>query len=487
MLGGIQKGVVLLMVLGLCLLGGCANRPAEQPPNVVFILADDLGWTDVGCFGSSFYKTPHLDRLAGQGMKFTNAYAACPVCSPTRSSIMTGKYPARLNQTDWIPGRSNRPDQQLLQVEDVNHLRLEEKTVAEMLQKAGYATAQMGKWHMGGGAHLPGGQGFDVNVAGNRHGSPPSYFHPYKRGDYQLEQLAATGQPGEYLTDRLGEEAASFIGQHQEEPFFLYLSHYAVHIPLEAKEAMEGRYAARAESLEVADSLVFGREGDRRLRKVQSHPTYAAMVESFDQSVGAVMKALKQHGVAENTVVIVFSDNGGLSTAEGHPTANQPLRGGKGWMYEGGIREPMIVRWPAAVKPGTVAETPISSIDFLPTIREIAGLSPQPEQPVDGVSLVPLFKQKKSLKKRTLYWHYPHYSNQGGTPTGAIRQGDFKLIEFYEDQHVELYNLTKDLGEQHNLAGKMPEKTKRMRTDLHRWLKAVDAQMPAKNPNYKAR
>jgi arylsulfatase A-like enzyme len=463
---------------------GCGERVAEQPPNIVFILVDDLGWTDVGSFGSSFYETPHIDSLTAQGIKFTHAYAASPICSPTRSSILTGKHPARLNQTDWIPGRGNRPDQQLLQVEDLNYLPREEVTIAEMLKDAGYTTAHMGKWHLGGGIHLPEGQGFDVNQAGNRRGSPPSYFYPYKRNGYQLEHLAATGHPGEYLTNRLGEEAAEFIGANSDEPFFLYLSHYAVHTPLEAKEPMVQKYAERADSLAIRDTSVFGREGDHKVREVQSHPVYAAMVESMDESVGTVLEALEANGLSENTVVILFSDNGGLSTSEGWPTANLPLRAGKGWMYEGGIREPMIVRWPGVTEPGSVTDVLVTSVDFFPTLREIAEQPPRPDHTIDGVSLIPLLTGQGSLSGRALHWHYPHYSNQGGTPTGAIRQGDYKLIEFFEDGSVELYNLADDMGEENDLAGKMPEKVQFMRSRLHSWRESVNAQMPEPNPNY---
>ncbi len=474
--------ILLAVLLGTA--AGCGGQAGDRPPNVVFILIDDLGWTDVSSFGSSFYDTPNVDRLTTQGMKFTNAYAASPICSPTRASILTGRHPARLDITDWIPGRSDRPDQQLLQVDDRDALPLDEVTIAEMLNEAGYATAHIGKWHLGGGVHLPEGQGFDVNVAGNRRGSPPSYFHPYQRGSYQLDHLAATGEPDEYLTDRLGQEAAEFIGNHSEEPFFLYLSHYTVHIPLEAKERMVRKYARRADSLAVPDSAVFGREGDQKVRQVQSHPVYAAMVESMDNSVGTVLDALEANGLSENTVVIFFSDNGGLSTAEGWPTSNLPLRAGKGWMYEGGIREPMIVRWPGVTPADTVTDVPVSSVDFLPTIREAVGLSPQPDHTIDGMSLMPLLTDAGTPQERALYWHYPHYSNQGGTPTGAIRQGDYKLIEFFEDGSAELYNLADDIGEENDLSDEMPEKVQVMRSRLHSWRESVNAQMPAPNPNY---
>ena len=464
-----------------------AASQAKKKPNFVFILIDDLGWMDIRRYGSKFYETPNIDKLAAEGMRFTNAYAACPVCSPTRASIMAGKYPARLHLTDWIPGRQSNPKRraqmQIAPPEFEQQLVLEELTIAEELKQAGYATCFVGKWHLGKHPYYPEKQGFDINIAGNDRGSPPSYFHPYKRGkDWSLDLPG--GEPGEYLTDRLTDESLKFLEANKDKPFLLYLSHYAVHIPLQAKKRMVEKYNAKASNQPVKE-LRFISERNTKARQVQDHPVYAAMVQSMDESVGRVMKKLEELGVADNTVVIFMSDNGGLSTAEGWPTSNIPLRAGKGWLYEGGIREPMIIKWPGVVKPSSVCREPVTSTDFYPTMLEMAGLGLRPKQHIDGVSLVPMLKGKKSLGRKAIYWHYPHYSNQGGGPTGAVRAGNYKLIESYEDNHLELYNLKEDIGEKNNLAEKMPEKATELHIMLKAWRKEVNAQMPTPNPDYK--
>jgi len=434
----------------------CLAFAQSRKLNIVFILIDDLGWRDLTCYGSTFYETPNCDKLASQGMKFTNAYAACPVCSPTRASIIAGKYPARLHLTDWISGHV-RPWAKLKIPDWTKYLPLEEVTIAEALEPAGYVSASIGKWHLGGKPYYPEEQGFDLNFGGTGRGSPPSYFYPYKISNI------TTGREGEYLTDRLTDEAVKFIERNKDKPFFLYLSHYAVHTPLQAKEAMIRKYEAKV-----------------RPDRPQKNPKYAAMVQSMDESVGRVMDKLDELGIADRTVVIFMSDNGGLAWV----TSNTPLRAGKGTMYEGGIREPMIVRWPGVVKPGTVCDVPVTSVDFYPTILEIAGVKPDPKQLLDGKSIVPLLKQTGRLDRDAIYWHYPHYHPGGATPCGAVRKGDFKLIEFYEDGHVELYNLKDDIGEQHDLAAEMPEKAAELRKMLADWRKAVNAQMPTPNPNY---
>ncbi|HEV3203019.1 MAG TPA: sulfatase [Gemmataceae bacterium] len=443
-------------------------KDAAQPKlNFVFILIDDMGWKDVGCYGSTFYKTPNIDRLAAQGMRFTDGYAACPVCSPTRASIMTGKYPARLHLTDWLPGRTDRPSQKLLRPNFRQYLPLEELTIATALKPLGYVSASIGKWHLGGKPYYPEQHGFDLNVGGTERGSPPSYFFPYKNPNFSIPTLPG-GLEGEYLTDRLTEEAEKFIDKNKDKPFFLYVAHYAVHIPLQAKKDILAKYQAEA------------KPGDE-----QNNPIYAAMIESVDQSVGRVMQKLEDLRNADRTVIFFTSDNGGLSVKEGPntpSTSNAPLRAGKGYLYEGGIREPLLIRWAGTVKAGSVCNVPVSSVDFYPTILEMAGL---PKKQVDGVSLVPLLKQTGDLKRDALYWHYPHYSNQGGKPGSAIRKGDYKLIEFYEDGKLELYNLKEDIGEKTDLASKMPQKAKEMREMLNEWRKAVDAQMPTPNPDYK--
>jgi arylsulfatase A-like enzyme len=425
-----------------------------------------MGWKDLGCYGSAFHETPNCDKLAAQGMRFTNGYAACPVCSPTRASIMTGKYPARLRITDWLPGRPDRPDQKLRRAQLRQFLPLEEKTIAAALKPLGYTSASIGKWHLGGKPYYPEKHGFDVNVGGTERGSPPTYFFPYKNKAFSIPGLEE-GKEGEYLTDRLTTEAETFIEKNKDKPFFLYLAHHGVHIPLQAKKELIAKYQAKA-----------------RPGQEQNNPVYAAMVESVDDSVGRIMKKLEEVKIADRTVVFFMSDNGGLSVKEGPhtpATSNAPLRAGKGYLYEGGIREPMIVKWPGTVRAGGVCEAPVSSVDFYPTILEMAGSKAD----VDGVSIVPLLKQSGELKREAIYWHYPHYSNQGGKPGGAVRKGDLKLIEFYEDGKLELYNLKEDLGEKNDLAAKMLDQAKELHQILKDWRKAVDAQMPTPNPDYK--
>ncbi|MEM8484310.1 MAG: sulfatase [Bacteroidota bacterium] len=483
-----MKRTPLFILLAL-LLFSCT--PAEEEPyNVVFILIDDMGWTDTAAFGSTFYQTPHLDRLASESMRFTSGYAACPVCSPTRASILTGKYPARLKQTDWIPGRNNRADQKLKQVEDLDYLALEHHTLADILQESGYATAHIGKWHLGAGDEfLPENRGFARNIAGNQYGSPPSYFYPYSRKlwrdtsqVYQLTDLVEEGFEGEYLTDRLGQEAAKYIEAKKDEPFFLHFSQYAVHTPLQSRPHLEAKYKARQKP--IADSSDFGYEGKRPVRTMQNHAVYAGMVESMDASVGMVMRAIEDAGISDRTIVVFFSDNGGLSTSEGWPTSNLPLRTGKGWLYEGGIRVPMLIKWPGVTDVDQLCDVPVSSVDFLPTILDMLQLSDKIPAEVDGESLTPLLKEAGEPARAAIYWHYPHYSNQGGKPGGAIREGAYKLIANYEDQSVELYNLDDDLGEQNNLADAMPEKAAELQQKLDAWLAGIDAQMPVQNPDY---
>ena len=456
-----------------------AGEPAAQSkkPNIVFILADDLGWADLGCYGSTFHETPNLDKLAGQGMRFTDAYAACAVCSPTRASIVTGKYPARLHITDWIPGRGEKPEQKLKQPDFQQFLPTDEFTIAKVLKAGGYRTAFIGKWHLGESPSCwPEHQGFDLNIAGCGHGQPPSYFSPY--GFPNLTD----GPKGEYLNERLTDEALKFIERSKDKPFFLYLPHYAVHTPLQSKAAVIEKYKKKASSLPACGPETFMDNG-RKVRQVQNHPVYAAMVESLDESVGRIMDKLTELGLDKNTIVIFTSDNGGLSTSEGSPTSNLPLRGGKGWPYEGGVREPLLVRWPGVTKPGSVCGEPMISTDYFPTFLGMAGFPIHPEGELDGLSLVPVL-EGKAIPERPLFWHYPHYSNQGGSPNGVVRLGDYKLIEWYEDMRTELYNLKDDPGEHHDLAASMPGKVDQLRNLLHDWREEVNAQMPSPNPDY---
>jgi arylsulfatase A len=455
----------LLAALAWSRAPGVDAAAAEKPSkklNFVFILIDDMGWTDLGCFGSDFYETPHIDRLAADGMRFTSAYAACPVCSPTRASIMTGKYPARLKLTNFIAGRRRLENARVLPADFKLFLELDEVTLAETLKPAGYTTAQFGKWHLGGVEHFPDRQGFDVSVvtAGRHFGSVIQTPPPKKLPDDTY--LA------EFLTDR----AVSFIEENKDRPFFLHLCHFAVHIPLEAREKLVAKYEAKAKA----------HPGTRH-----NNPTYAAMVEHVDQSVGRVMETLQRLKIADRTVVVFTSDNGGLSVKEGPKTpstTNAPLRAGKGYLYEGGIRVPLVICWPKGVQPGSVCDAPVSSVDFYPTILELARAKGDPKHVPDGESLVPLVKQTGSLRRDALYWHYPHFSNQGGMPGAAVRQGDWKLIRFYENERMELYNLKDDPGETSDLAARRRGKVAEMRGMLDRWLREVDATMCPPNPDY---
>ena len=433
--------------------------------NVVFILIDDLGWRDPGCYGSDLHETPHIDRLAREGMRFTDGYAACPVCSPTRASIMTGKYPARLHLTNYLVGRRTRKGSPILPADYRHFLPLEEVTIAEALKAAGYATCHIGKWHLGGASRFwPEHQGFDINIGGCGSGMPRSFFWPRWKGNPPIQGR----RPGEYLPDRLAEEAETFIRGHADKPFFLYLAHYAVHIPLQAKKAMVASYRKK-----LKPGLV------------HKNPIYAAMVQSVDESVGRVLRTLDELGIAGRTAVFFMSDNGGLSVREGPntpATSNAPLRAGKGYLYEGGIREPWIVRWPGVARPATTCSVPVTSVDFYPTILEMTGVPGDPKHHVDGESIVPLLRRAGTLKRQAIFWHYPHFSNQGGRPGAAVRQGRYKLIERYEDGRLELYDLEADIGETTNLADKMPQKAAQLHKLLRQWLRDVDANMPKPNP-----
>jgi len=478
-----ETPTVLSLIGCLALSAGCqavAQKP-QRPPNIVFILADDLGWRDLGCYGSEYYRTPHLDRLASEGMRFTQAYAACPVCSPTRASIMTGRHPVRTGITDYInPAGRNQPDQwkkptKMMPASYADRLALDEVTIAERLKESGYATFFAGKWHLGVEGWWPTDQGFDVNKGGTQQGGPyggDKYFSPY--GNPNLED----GPPGEHLPDRLARETVAFMESKRDQPFFAMLSFYSVHTPLMARDDLKSKYSER----DIGREERFGRERSNRVRLVQDHPTYAAMVEAMDLAVGTVLDGLEALGLEEHTAVFFMSDNGGLSTSEGMPTSNVPLRAGKGWLYEGGIREPMIVKWPGVTRPGSACDTPVISSDFFPTILDIAGLPLAPEVHADGKSFASLLRGGSPDGERALHWHYPHYSNQGGMPGAAIRKGDFKLIRFYEDNTVELYNIADDLGETEDLSGKKRRKTMSLLVELDTWLADTGAKFPSERP-----
>ncbi len=457
------------VVAGLAALAAGLS-PAAVPaaetrrPNIVFILADDLGWADIGANGSRYYETPELDRLAKDGVRFTQAYAAAAVCSPTRASILTGKCPARLHLTDWIAGEPPRKGAQFRVPDWTKRLPAEEVTIADVLRAAGYATASIGKWHLGGPAEAPEKQGFDLNVAGGDIGHPASYFWPYGAPgtSHRVPVLAESGgQKGEYLTDRLTDEALAFIERNRGQPFFLYLPHYAVHVPLEARAELRRHFEGRPPA------------------NGQGNATYAAMIRSLDESVGRVRAKLQELGLEDRTIVVFMSDNGGFLGS----TSNAPLRKGKGWPYEGGIREPLLVVAPGVTRPGGVCDTPVISNDFLPTLVELAGL-PQAaaKTAVDGVSFAPLLRDPRAtLPRDTFGWHYPHYWGGQVTPFSALRSGDWKVIHWYEGDRWELYNLAADPGERRDLAASEPERLRELRARLETWLLETGAQPPAPN------
>ena len=438
---------------------------AEQP-NVVVFLVDDLGYMDIGANNPNcFYETLNIDRLAKTGMRFTNGYAANPVCSPTRYSLMTGKYPTRVMATNFFSGkRSGKFNPAPLH----DRMDLDEITLAEILKKKGYGTFFAGKWHLGPTKEFwPKAQGFDINMGGWAKGGPytgKKYFSPFKN-----PELHPDSPEGEHLPNRLADETAKFIRQNKENPFLAYLSFYSVHTPLQGRKDLVEKYKKRAAGISGEE---FGPLHDRKVRILQKHAVYAAMVEAMDEAIGKVLTALDDARVTENTMVVFTSDNGGLSTSEGSPTSNLPLRGGKGWVNEGGIREPWIIRYPGVTKAGSVSKEMICSIDLLPTVASVATI--KLDHAVDGIDLTAALKGGE-LKRDALYWHYPHYSNQGGIPGGAIRMGDYKLFENYEDGSVSLYNLKNDVGESKDLTSKETGRTEHMKKKLHAWYKEVDA------------
>ena len=441
----------------------------ERRPNVVIVLIDDLGWTDMGCYGSKFYRTPNVDSMAAEGLRFTQAYSACPVCSPTRAALMTGKYPARLHLTDYHPGQQDRPTHKLLRPDFHQELPLEEVTLAELLHEAGYATAAIGKWHLGGKGFESTRQGFDFALAGDAVGSPADYFSPYRTREGRAMPGLEVAPDGEYLTDRLTAEAEKFMEANKARPFFLYLPHFAVHTPLKAKSDLIARY-----------------ESVTKPAGLQRNPIYAAMVESMDDSVGRVVRKLESLELTRDTIVIFTSDNGGLATGEGPNTPatnNAPLREGKGYLYEGGIRVPLVVKWPGTINPG-ISDVVTSTIDLLPTLAALCGIDLNAKATVDGVSLEGVLHGRGAPAPRPIFWHYPHYSPQGGKPGGAIREGDFKLIRFYEQGRQELFNVATDISESTNLTDRESQRAAQMAARLETWLKQVDAQMPRPNPEF---
>lgn len=477
--------VLLALFFGACqVLPGAVEA---KPRNIIFFLVDDLGWADLGCYGSTFHETPNIDALAESGMRFTNGYAAASICSPTRASIMTGKHPARVGITDWIPGASppNDGSNRFLKLEDRNRLPLEEITIAERLRDYGYATFFAGKWHLGPEGFWPEDQGFDINIGGHDRGSPPGgYYAPWKNPRLEAREK------GEYLTERLTDESVQFLeDQDPDAPFFLYLSYYNVHTPIQPYEEVIDHFEEKAAEhfpTETPDPI---RERDALTRSRQDNPAFASMVAAVDRSVGEVLEALEDNGLAENTAVFFFSDNGGLSTLPPRrspgPTSNLPLRAGKGWLYEGGIREATIVRVPGVTTAGSVCVDPVVSTDFYPTLIEMADQPVDPDDHPDGRSLLPLLRGGSWKSPRSLYWHYPHYHGSGWTPGAAIRDGRWKLIEFWEEDAVELYDLALDEGERFDLSGEQPERVEELRSKLSEWQTEIGAQMPERNPDYR--
>jgi arylsulfatase A-like enzyme len=470
-------------------------------PNIILFLADDLGWADLACYGSEFYETPNIDAMCARGMLFTDAYAACPVCSPTRGSILTGKYPATLGITDWIDwGGSVHPAKgKLVDVPYIKAMPLSEETIAHALGDAGYQSWHIGKWHLGGKGHLPEDVGFDRNIGGCHMGSPSrgGYFSPWI-----IDPLIDAEVPdGTYLTDFLTDQAIECIeNRDSSRPFFLNMWYYLVHTPIEAPVDLVQKYEAKAHKLGLdlrepfEEGAFFPTEHKQELRirrrQFQSDPVYAAMVEKLDESVGRIYTALQESGEEENSIIIFSSDNGGLSSAESSPTCNAPLSEGKGWMYEGGVREPLIISWPGRIAADSSCSIPVSSPDLYPTLLEAVGVPLRPSQHCDGVSFVSLFNDPAAegaahhLRERPLYWHYPHYGNLGGTPGSVIRRGDWKLLHFFEDDGIELYNLRRDIGETEDVSAAEPKLAAELKQLLDQWRSSIGALVPEINLEY---
>jgi arylsulfatase A-like enzyme len=535
----LRCNVAVFLVVAAAIFGALTSysqqpthAAATRKPNVIFFLVDDLGWSDLGYEGSKVYHTPNIDAFSKSAVRFNRAYAACPVCSPTRASILTGEYPARLHLSDWLPGRKDFPFQKLKNVQSAQHLPYDQPTLPSVLKANGYKTAIFGKWHLGEEPDSTARQGFDLHVPEWNRGWPNgTYFSPY--GMKGLEG----GPDGEYLTDRLTTEALRWVEKNKDEPFFLYLAHFAVHDPIMGRADLVAKYekemsaaprlagppyilepnpddGASSDRAELNALLKekryqgFSLLPDRmvKIKQWQNNPQFAGMVESMDESLGRVLAALKKLKLDDNTIVIFFSDNGGMSAANfGNPhrgiaktkldktysTSNLPLRGGKGWLYEGGVREPLLIYWPHAARNGTVTDVPAISTDFYKTILDMVGIhaESQASDGIDGKSLVPVLngdqKAASKLNDRPIYWHWPHYSNHGAqSPGGAVLQGNYKLIEYYESNTAQLFNLKTDPSEQNDLASKEPKKVAELRAMFHAWRNDVNAEMPVPNPKF---
>ena len=458
----------------------------DRKTNIIFVLIDDLGWRDLSCYGSTFYETPFIDALAKEGMRFTDGYAACPVCSPSRASFLTGKYPARLKTTDWFGAGRGRG--KMISAPYVDYLDTNEYNIAKAFRDNGYSTWHVGKWHLGKDEkYWPQNQGFDVNIGGCGYGLPPNgYFSPWK-----IPTLTE-GKDGDYLTDKLTDEAVNLINNRGEKPFFMYLAHYSVHTPIQAKKKDIQYFEDKGKRLKLdqIDPIVLGEMGnydlikDLRMQRriVQSDPVYAAMIKNLDDNIGRLVSVLRENNIYDDTVLVFTSDNGGLSTANITPTSNIPLSEGKGFVYDGGIREPLIIRYPKRIKGGSICEVPVTTPDFYPTLVELAGILPITSQELDGVSIVPLFDGKNSLERDGIFWHYPHYAPTGSSPSCSVRSGNYKLIYFFENHKYELYDLKNDISETYDISDGYPEIKNRLAEMLKDWLRDMDAVFPEINP-----
>jgi len=491
-----------LMLLALFTSSGfsmVSARTASERPNVILFLIDDLGWADLGITGSTFYETPHIEALAAEGVFFSDAYAANPVCSPTRASIQTGKYPSRIGLTNHSGYNGPKgPDHQLMPQEIVGNMPPEDTTLAEALHEAGYTTAHIGKWHLQAHNdtsrdHFPEANGFDLNIAGHRGGHPNSFYYPYK-GDthpaYDVPDME-DGKEGDYLTDVLTDKAIGFLEAQAAsgQPFFLNMWYYTVHTPINPRQDKLEKYQQKAKAMGLNATLREASPDHQSFSHAHhDNAAYACMVESMDENIDRILDRLKRLNLEKDTLVIFCSDNGGLSTGSNpmSPTSSFPLRAGKAWIYEGGIRVPLIIKLPGKVQAGLTVTVPVITTDLYPTILELAGLPLRPEQHVDGVSLKPLLSgQQDTLDRKAIYFHYPHYHhiNTMG-PAGAVRMGDYKLVEVFETGKVELYNLRDDIGEQNDLAASMPELTEQLQQMLREWREQSGAVMPTEHPDY---
>ena len=522
-----RKLSIFLLISVTVFYSSNAQVEQKKQPNIIFFLVDDLGWTDLGFYGSSFYETPNIDKLAKNGVKFTNAYAACHVCSPTRASILTGKYPATINLTDWLPGRNEFPFQKFSNPKINQHLPYEEITIAEALNVKGYKTAFIGKWHLGEDPSNPVAHGFDMHIPEWDKGWPKKgYFAPFEMKGLE------DSKDGDYLTDRLTDEALKYIVINKENPFFLYISHYAVHDPIQGRKDLVKKYSEKLinkdknnnpayilegnpdnpnnPSRKELDSLINTPDyeaykilpnGTVKVKQKQDNVEFAAMVESMDESLGRIITKLKELGIQDNTIIFFYSDNGGMSAINfgnskrivpmaqqdiAYSTSNLPLRGAKGWLYEGGIRVPLIVKWPGEGMQNAESSIPVTSVDIFPTILNMVGFPEGIGKDKEGVDISPLIKGE-TINRGPLYWHFPHYSNHGmQSPGGAIRDGDYKLLEYFENGTVQLFNLKNDIEEQKDLSKIEMKKTKELKEKLHKWRKKVGAQMMKPNPDYDA-